>query len=297
MKTKLCHSCGKPIPKAARICPYCGSFTETFAQDDVEVVENKIEKDNGSETVFVGGQVNGDGNGDGNVADANQERKPAPQNKSHKALLWLIALLALAIIGILLLMLYINKQNDNELEAERVKVKQAQLKMEKLQKDTERIQQQTDSMIVANETKRKEDSIRTVQAKIAEQKAREQEAAAAAAEAAAAEAAAQMAVPLSERLNGSHNLKGIVKSKRGERYWFKLWLNINDGDVSGSFETSANEGPVRGYVDDSGHMVVYELDYDYDETGYYWSGQFNGKSYSGTYHSYGETDNLTFTTN
>ena len=169
--------------------------------------------------------------------------------------------------------------------------------MEKLQKDTERVKQQTDSMIAANETKRREDSIRTVQAKIAEQKAREQEAAAAAAEAAAAEAAAQMAVPLSERLNGSHNLKGIVKSKRGERYWFKLWLNINDGDVSGSFETSANEGPVRGYVDDSGHMVVYELDYEYDETGYYWSGQFNGKSYSGTYHSYGETDNLTFTTN
>jgi hypothetical protein len=89
-----------------------------------------------------------------------------------------------------------------------------------------------------------------------------------------------------------------VKNNRGGgRYWFTLSLEIYNGNVRGSFETSSNAGPVSGSIDQFGNMKVYELDYDYCQNGYYWTGKFNGKSYKGKYLNYNNTQNMSFWTN
>ena len=278
METILCKSCGRPILETCKICPYCGNIRSSFMNDTTihheigTTDQNSVPLKQGSNETIVY-----------NNSPYNQ---PSTKQNSRQSLIRIISLLALFLIGLLLFVLYMNKQKDKEVEAERQKTKQVQMKMEKLQKDTEQVKQQTDSLIAAGETKRLEDSIKAAQTRKAEKMAREQ---------AAREEAALMAMPKS--LDGSHYLKGTVKSKKGDKYWFKLWLEIEDGDVSGSFKTSANEGPVNGHVDSSGNMVVYELDYDYDATGYYWSGKFNGKSYSGNYYSDWGFGILSFWTN
>lgn len=316
MQTKLCNSCGNPVPMGTNICPFCGCVLGITLDDDITVVNEK-EKPNKQTDTLKFNQNDRSYNDERERQTVNSQRlrsldyrqprptgirlpepfikdeekpnyNPAtvhfqnnnsvsrpPKKKNTSNVLWVIFAILFTATAFILFGLYINNEKDKELEVEREKAKKNEMELAKLQKEAREAKLLSDSILMETRAKRYEDSIRMVQEKKAEQQKKQQ-----------IVEPPQNQVVVRDILNGSFYLSGTVKNKvNGDRYWFKLWLEIEDGDVSGSFKTSANEGPVNGHVDSSGNMTVYELDYDYDATGYYWSGKFNGKTYSGNYYS------------
>jgi len=303
-----CPSCAKPVPDGTNICPFCGFFQNTSLDDDVTVINEDIKQGDSSDTVLPD---HNDGyyskqSYNNNKTNTYGDRQNSPYNngynqpqnnytpsysnpkneKSNSKTLGIILSLAVALVIIFVLIVYLSNVRSDEVKKEKLETERREKEINKLNREYEQAKRQRDSLMAAAETQRMEDSLRMEEQKRIE------------AENARKRALAEAEAAAIRNIGGSYYLSGTVKNNNGgEKYWFSLSLEIYDGNVSGSFETSSNSGPVSGSIDQLGNMKVYELDYDYCQNGYYWTGKFNGKSYKGKYLNYNNSQNMSFWTN
>ncbi len=281
-----CKECGHEISDKAQICPNCGTPVGLAQPSNQKL--NNADSCNNHETKKYGDRQNSPYSNAYDQAQNNYNPSylNSKNEKPNSRVLGIILSLAAALVIIFALIVYLNNVRSDEVEKERLKAEKREKEIKKLNREYEQAKRQRDSLMAATEVQRMEKSLR-----IEEQKRIEAEKARKRAQTEAETAAIR-------NIRGSYYLNGTVKNNRGRgRYWFTLSLEIYNGNVRGSFETSANAGPVSGSIDQFGNMKVYELDYDYCQNGYYWTGKFNGKSYKGKYLNYNNTQNMSFWTN
>ena len=261
MQTQYCPSCGKVVQLGIPVCPYCGVLINSSLRDDDTVVNNPAYSQKGVDPVKSSQYPN-------NGYPYYQQPK---QNKSNSNLLWILASVLFVILLVVAIVLFVNKEKNKNLEAEKLKTQQVEMELEQLQKEKESIEQNHGSL--STDTTLENASVLADVNTTAEN--------------------------TKQSYDGSYSFSGTIKNNRGTRqsYWFSLSLNISNGNVTGSFQSANNSGPVKGTIDSAGNMKVKEYNNNGSQTGYYWKGKFNGKSYSGKYLCTYASQDMTFWTN
>ncbi len=98
-----------------------------------------------------------------------------------------------------------------------------------------------------------------------------------------AETATAQPAPIPKVANGSYRLSGAIVYK--DTYYIDMMLNVNGSRVSGQYVVTNGENvyvTLSGSIDSNGNMKLTEYKGG-SATGYYFTGRFNQRNYSGKY--------------